>query len=210
MRRFYLDVCRKLKSSVEFVQRELAVYPLWNQPIAADVMLWREVVRRNLGVAVAKDIGFDGPKLAQALNAATDPTVGMLVDVGIWGEPMVPDYRNRKTMRLVQRTLEFPSVWGVSYLTREEMREFVYDRELYDNARAKYHATGVFPHLEDKVLFFEPGAPDLGKLSFWRDRRAFATGQGHFVLLKWGIRLFILCLVYLLVRWMMHQIWLVL
>ena len=69
-----------------------------------------------------------------------------MVDLGIYGEPGVRPYRCVETMRALQRRVDLPSVWGVSYLTPDELHAArIVDFERYERARQEYHATGGFP-----------------------------------------------------------------
>ncbi len=92
-----------------------------------------------------------------------------VVDIGIYGEPKVPDYRHRRIMRALQKFVDLPSFWGISYLTREELRACgIYDFAAYDRARARYHAEDAFLRPEDKIVWLDPTEPDLGKIPAWR------------------------------------------
>jgi len=100
-----------------------------------------------------------------------------LVDIGIWGEPKVPNYRNKKTMAETQRFLGYPSIWGTWYLPRSEIRN-VYNYPNYQRIRAKYGAEGILVHIEDKgACVMDLTLPDQGPLKCWRIRRSWRSGS---------------------------------
>jgi hypothetical protein len=97
-----------------------------------------------------------------------------VVDLGLYGEPGVRPYRCVEAMRALQRRVDVPSLWGVSYLTRDELRATrIVDFERYERARQDYHPAGAFPHLDEKVLWVDPAAPLEGKIPLWRLYRTF-------------------------------------
>lgn len=92
-----------------------------------------------------------------------------LIDVGLYGEPGRPDYQAARMMRHLQLLSDSPSLWGVSYLTREEFRaKRVLETESYEQARDTYHASDAFLHAEDKVVWIDPHTPARRKPPFWR------------------------------------------
>jgi hypothetical protein len=74
-----------------------------------------------------------------------------------------------RAMRALQRFVDSPSCWGVSYLTREELRAtggLDYDR--YEAARGRYQAEAALLHVDDKVVWVGPDDPGSGKIPLWR------------------------------------------
>jgi hypothetical protein len=104
------------------VQERLGVYPLWN--CAARL-----------------------PDAAQEHFGGTH-----LVDIGIYGEPAHAGYRHVRDMRALQTMADAPSLWGMSYLSWDEIRATDPERfEQHDRVRRAYHAEGAFLDLKDKV-----------------------------------------------------------
>jgi FAD/FMN-containing dehydrogenase len=140
----------RLGEGVEWVQQRLNVYPIWNCALRLP-----EEARSRLETS-------------------------HLVDIGIYGEPMSPDYRHIRDMRDLQRFVDLPSLWGVSYLTWEEIVTSQKDRcERYDYARNLVRADEAFLHLKDKVVWVDPKGPSPGKIPRWRLLRTFGP-RWHF------------------------------
>ena len=150
----------RLDEGIAYVQEHLGVYPLWNCP-AGPVSLAQQ--------------GPDRPAAIDAASEAPPFTIPrrllgsreMLVDIGIYGEPTVPDYRNFDAMPALQKFVDVPSLWGVSYLTPEELGA-IYDFSAYEAARAKYHAAEAFLTLTDKIHFMRPSGVPRGRVRLWR------------------------------------------
>ena len=133
----------RLEEGIEYAQRNLAVYPLWNCPAGAGTT----------------DLQFAVPrKLAAKLE--------MVVDIGIYGEPKVRDYQAFDAMRALQKFVDVPSLWGVSYLTEGELRE-IYDFERYEAVQRKYHAAEAFVPLGSKIRWMHPSGKQ-GRIPAWR------------------------------------------
>jgi delta24-sterol reductase len=133
-----------LQAGLEWVQSRLGVYPLWNCAVRQS-----EEQRRRLSTSY-------------------------LVDIGIYGEPAVAGYRNVRDMRELQRSVPAPSLWGVSYLTWDEIRATYpkrYDR--YERMRTLVDADGAFLHLKEKVVWVDPASADPGPIRHWRLYRSF-------------------------------------
>jgi FAD/FMN-containing dehydrogenase len=129
----------RLREGIKYVQQNLNVYPLWNCAVK---------VRERDRAAIGEEY---------------------VVDVGIYGEPMVPNYRNGCQMRALQQFVDYPALWGVSYLTRTEIRtKGIYDYQAYENIRQEYKAANAFIHLDDKVMWFDTSKTNLGKIPLWR------------------------------------------
>jgi FAD/FMN-containing dehydrogenase len=134
----------RLGDGVEWVQQHLGVYPIWNCAVRL-----RENTRNAAGTSY-------------------------LVDIGVYGEPMIDGYRHIRDMRALQRLADAPSLWGVSYLTWEEIRSANPARYAqYEQVRRIYGADHAFMHLKDKVVWVDADQPDRGKIPFWRLYRSF-------------------------------------
>jgi FAD/FMN-containing dehydrogenase len=134
----------RLGETIRWVQQRLDARPLWN----CALRLPDDASRR-----------FD---------------TSHLVDVGIYGEPRRRGYRHVRDMRALQRFVDHPSLWGVSYLTREELRAAsIVEMERYEAVRRDYHAEDAFLHVEQKVVWVDPNGPDRGKIPLWRMHRTF-------------------------------------
>jgi len=134
----------QLEAALQWVQSRLQVYPLWNCAVRPP-----EHERRRL---------------------ATE----YVVDVGIYGEPKVPDFRNVRDLGELQRSVPTPALWGVSYLSWEEIRAVHPARlDRYERVRTLLDADTAFLHLRDKVVWVNPLAPDPGKIPRWRLYRSF-------------------------------------
>ena len=122
----------RLEEGIEYVQKNLDVHPLVQLP----------------GQWGSTDLSFAVPR-----KLAANPE--MLVDIGVYGEPKAKDYRAYDAMRALQKFVDVPSMWGVCYLSSEELRE-VYDFETYEAIQRKYHAADAFLPLEQKLRFMKP------------------------------------------------------
>ena len=143
----------RLEEGIEWVQKNLAVYPLWNCAAGQGAL----------------DLPF-----ARSKRLGNDPEI--LVDIGIYGEPKVRDYRHWDAMGALQRFVDNPSFWGVCYLSREELRE-LYDFSALEQIQERYHARDAFVPLETKIRFGEKPAkqgsiPAWRLLKVWYDLRA--------------------------------------
>jgi delta24-sterol reductase len=137
----------QLQQGIEWVQSRLQVYPLWNCAVRQP-----EDERIRLGTSY-------------------------LVDIGIYGEPLAEDYRHVRDMRALQQFVPAPSLWGVSYLTWEEIKAVNPARaERYQQVRALLNADRAFLHIKDKVVWIDPGTEDPGKIPMWRLVRTFGPG----------------------------------
>jgi delta24-sterol reductase len=148
----------RLEEGIEYVQRNFAIYPLWNCPADAGT----------------SEIGFATPR-----KMAANPE--LVVDIGIYGEPRVRGFRFYDALHALQRFVDVPTLWGVSYLTPAELRE-IYDFATYEAVQTKYHAAGAFVPLESKIHFMRPSenqaAVPLWRLvNLWYDLRAKRNGS---------------------------------
>ena len=129
----------RMGEGIEWVQERLKVYPIWNCAIHLH--------------------DRDSKRLETT----------HLVDIGIYGEPKVRGYRNVRDMRALQKMAAAPSLWGMSYLTWDEIVSKNPERfQQYERARLKTHADGAFLHMRDKVVWVDPDSPSLGKIRAWR------------------------------------------
>jgi delta24-sterol reductase len=139
----------RLDEGIEYVQQNLEVYPLWNCPAGS--------------AAIGGQATHDAFVVPRKLRGRHDP----LVDIGIYGEPMVRPYRNFDAMRALQKFVDVPSLWGVCYLSPEELHE-IYDFSAYEAVQKKYHAEGAFLPLEQKIKFMRPSGQKQGYIPLWR------------------------------------------
>jgi delta24-sterol reductase len=121
----------RLEEGIEYVQKNLDVHPLWNCPAGSGTT--------NLAFATPRSL-------------AAKPE--MVVDIGIYGEPKAKGYRAYDAARALQTFVDVPSMWGVCYLSPEELRR-IYDFDSYEAVQRKYHATEAFVPLEQKLRFFK-------------------------------------------------------
>lgn len=133
----------RLDEGIKWVEERIGVYPLWICPVDC---------RRHL-------------KTAEHLHGP--PAESHIVDIGIYGEPTVQPYRHNRVMPDLERFVDAPSTWGMSYhYTKESLKA------LLDPVRGRYHAIGVFPGVEDKIRFPDSSGPkpdlDEGPIPCWR------------------------------------------
>jgi FAD/FMN-containing dehydrogenase len=132
----------RLEEGIEYVQKHLKVAPLW-----------------NCAVGHAGALPFATPrKLPEGTK--------YVVDIGIYGEPRVRNYRAFPAMRALQKFVDVPSLWGCSYLTPNELRE-AYDFDSYQAVQKRYHADEAFVPLESKIRFMR-GEGEQGPIPLWR------------------------------------------
>jgi len=134
----------RLKEGIEFVQKTLCVYPIWNGAIKVT-----------------------GKLTTERTNFSKLKPPPYLVDIGIWGEPKVPDFRAARDVRAVQKFLGFPSFWGVSYYSKDELQEF-FDFDRFNRVRQECKAEGVFPNLMDKIHFLDLEEASKPPIRAWR------------------------------------------
>jgi delta24-sterol reductase len=139
----------RLEEGIAYVQERLGVYPLWNCP-AGPVTL----------DGASADAPFTVPRRLAGRRE-------MMVDIGIYGEPTVPGYDNFQAMPALQKFVDVPSLWGVCYLTPDELGA-IYDFSAYDAARRAYHADEAFLTLSSKIRFLRPSGGAKGRVRLWR------------------------------------------
>jgi delta24-sterol reductase len=130
----------RLDEGIAWVEEHLDVHPLWNCPCTQGAL----------------DLTFASPR----------KRAPMVVDIGIYGEPKVRGYRNYDAMRALQKFVDVPSLWGVSYLTPEELRA-VYDFDSYEAVQRRYHADEAFVPLFEKMCFMQASSKQT-RLPLWR------------------------------------------
>jgi delta24-sterol reductase len=149
----------RLAEGIQWIQHRLSVYPIWN-------------------------CGIHLPENQRAAFGGSTH----LVDLGIYGEPKVADYRRVAAMRALQSMGDAPSLWGMSYRSWEEMVRAFPDRYArYERARQQVGADAAFLHLRDKVVWVDPNTPDPGRIPYWRlhrtyGRRWYLNPVAHLVL----------------------------
>jgi FAD/FMN-containing dehydrogenase len=132
----------RLEEGLDYVEEHLDVTPLW-----------------NCAVGHAAPLPFATP-------SRLPPDTRYVVDIGIYGEPKVRDYRCFDALRALQKFVDVPSLWGCCYLTAEELRE-AYDFAAYEAVQQRYHATDAFVPLESKIRFMRPSGAQ-GRIRAWR------------------------------------------
>ncbi len=134
----------RLEEGIDYVEKNLQVYPLWNCPAGVCPSPLAFVTPRGFGAK---------PE--------------MVVDIGIYGEPRKRGIRCQEALRALQKFVDVPSLWGVSYLSREELRA-IYDFDSFEAVRRKYHAADTFVPLETKMQFANANAEKQSHIKWWR------------------------------------------
>lgn len=138
--RYLLQDCVLPENTVgqffDFVDRELAVYPLWILPLRTPVSTHEMTY------------GFLDTPLS--------------VDIGIWGEVDLSHAefvaQNRRIEKVTTELRGCKVLYAHTYYTREEFWQ-IYRRDKYDDLRKRCHATAVFPDIYDKVSVREALKP---------------------------------------------------
>jgi delta24-sterol reductase len=114
----------------------------------------------------------------------------MACDIGVYGEPTVYGFKCRRDIRALQRLVDVPAFWGMSYLTSEELME-TYDFKQYEASRKQYragkaeggdsNAKAALLDIREKTSFFDPSKPDLGPIPLWRLHRAGLVPSPSFI-----------------------------
>jgi delta24-sterol reductase len=133
----------RLEEGIEYVKQNLTVYPLWNCGVGH--------ASRFLPFATPRRLPID---------------TRYVVDIGIYGEPTVRNYRSADAMRALQMFVDAPSLWGCCYLTSQELRE-AYDFDAYEAVQKKYHAADAFVPIESKIRFMGAGERQT-RVPLWR------------------------------------------
>jgi hypothetical protein len=166
----------------------------WTRVVAEEVAAGR--VRQDALEPLAKqERGVDDPLRWHYPPGAPPPQPGfpfMSCDIGLYGEPGRFGFRCRRDVRALQRFVDVPAFWGMSFLTRAEL-EAVYDFAGYERVRAAYGASAgsssstsgsttevegvggaaqvpvpALLDIRDKASFCDLTAPDPGPVPAWR------------------------------------------
>ena len=160
----------RLEEGIRYVQKDLAIYPFWNCPYRA----------------VRLDGGFTGP---------LDFGERFGVDLGLYGEPTVRRFENRRQLQALQRFVDYPSSWGLLYITQEELKGLK-QWPLYEQVLDKYGSRDAFTPFLEKVTFPDPAGRDKGPICCWR-----LHDEGKFWQTMVFLALVVPGLAYLLVWW---------
>jgi delta24-sterol reductase len=135
---------------LEYVNREVQIYPLWLCPIRWD---WK--------VALHTAKTYSGPRRAPAVEKAPHLKPEMLINVGLWGVPELSRklYNHKNFSEFVDLNRDVEKVvrdlgglkwlYAHNYYKEEEFWQ-VYDKEKYNELRGKWKAEGL-PSIWDKV-----------------------------------------------------------
>jgi FAD/FMN-containing dehydrogenase len=134
----------RLEEGLDYVAKNLEVYPLWNCPAGICPSPLAFVTPRTFG---------ERPE--------------MVVDIGVYGEPRKRGIRCQDALRALQKFVDVPALWGVSYLSREELRA-CYDFDAFEAVQRKYHARDAFVPLESKMRFANASATKQSHVKWWR------------------------------------------
>jgi delta24-sterol reductase len=130
----------RVPEMLSWISRRVGILPLWNCPFRSVTGFLRD------------------PSRAQGR---------LLVDIGIYGVPTARGFRHVETMQCLQRMVDVPSLWGVSYLTREDLAA-LWDLEGHAALQERYHAQGRFAPLLKKVQSVDVAGPGGGPIPGWR------------------------------------------
>jgi hypothetical protein len=145
----------RVAEGLAYVAEHLEVWPLWLCPCVV------HTTGTAMSTAAFRHVAAD--------EGGALPV--MSVDMGVYGEPGVGRaYRHRRDVRALQRFIDAPALWGMCYLSPDEMAG-LYDFPTYDAVRARYGAEGAFPHITTKVCYYREGAPDEPPHLLWRLHR---------------------------------------
>ena len=189
---------------IQYNQKNLGVYPLWVCPFIVfgpKGALWNSGYGRVAEAEVKasraqknlSDAFLDEARMAanpsdplpwHFPSPSMKPSAGfplMACDIGVYGEPTVLGFKCRRDVRALQRLVDVPAFWGMSYLTAEELTQR-YDFKQYEESRIQYRAgksegadkdaKPALLDIREKTSFFDPTKPDLGPIPLWRLHRA--------------------------------------
>ena len=151
----------RLEEGIEYAKRHFGVYPMWN---CAAGHAQRGPYAKG---QPHRMLFITDHRLTPEAQAALEANEKYVVDIGLYGEPTAPSFKHHSAIRALQNFVDMPAVWGVCYLTRGEF-ERLWDIATYEAVRDEYHATGVFPHIADKVLAPPLTQEELAPDPFWR------------------------------------------
>lgn len=119
-----IDKCGKF---IETVRQKLNIYPIWICPV------------KSIGKS------FGNGKMEHD---------GLVLNIGIYGKVRVPGYdakvENREFENFLISSGGMKGLYGVVYWTEEEFWE-IYNKQIYDFIRQKYHANGKLLNVYDKL-----------------------------------------------------------
>ena len=134
----------RLEEGILYVQNDLAIYPFWNCPYRC--------------------VRFQG-----GFTKHLDFNEGWGVDLGLYGEPTVRGFENRRQLRALQRFVDYPSSWGLLYITEKELCGLK-QWKLYEEVCRKYGSDTAFTPFLDKIKYPDPEGKDKGTICCWRQR----------------------------------------
>lgn len=121
---------KRLQEGIEWVQANLSVYPLWLCPVNTKLSLKNNDEFLKIHPETRRTFKDD-----------------FVCDIGIYGEPTVRPFYHRRVVKALQEFVDAPSMWGVCYKDKEEIRQ------AWLPIRSKYHAVEAFPGVEEKTTF---------------------------------------------------------
>ena len=100
-----------------------------------------------------------------------------LVDLGIYGEPRVADYRRVSAMRALQTDGGHSVAVGrlVPVVGRDPAPCSRSGTRGTSASGSEVDADAAFLHLRDKVVWVDPATPDPGTIPMWRLRRSYGA-----------------------------------
>jgi len=165
----------RVAEALRYVDARLGVTPLWTcpylvrEPVAAFAV---SHVRRLAAEEARPSLARPPGAAAHAAQQQLPPL--MMVDVGVYGEPVGAGaaFRHRRDVGALQRFVDSPAMWGMLYAPRAAT-EASYDCAAYERLREAYGAAGAFPHVLDKVAYTPPpgaagGEDGEGPIFLWR------------------------------------------
>ena len=156
----------RLEEGIAYAKEHFGVYPLWNCA-AGHPQHGPYVEGRGNSMHFIVD-----HRLSLEERQALEQRTRYMVDIGLYGEPTVPNFRHRSAVRALQSFANMPAMWGVCYLDRSDFRR-LYGIEEYEALRSKYHAEAAFSHIEEKVLSRPSTQPELAPSPLWRAEAMF-------------------------------------
>lgn len=153
---------------IEWLDKEFGIYPLWLCPVLQNgrrSMFNRAIDRPSVKAHALPDEkpqqAWESPQNADANNSNITATANvrekkaLLMNIGVWG-PRLPNAKefvaeNRRLERKVQELGGVKWLYAHCHYTEEEFWQ-IYDREWYDDLRAKHHAT-YLPSVYEKTKF---------------------------------------------------------
>ena len=130
-----------LTESIDCMDKEFSVYPLWLCPMLLPSVPRRSPAARGLVHAKAKG------------SSSVIPSQ-MFVDIGAYGAPRTPDFNVKTSLPVVEDFVlsvgGFQALYADSLLSRSDFRK-MFDHDLYDSLRKEYKMDSNFPEIYDKV-----------------------------------------------------------